>query len=165
MHWSRPQPDWEDRQQCFTVGQLSPTPVQSHVRLCKDLPFEIPWQLMAITTCLLFSQIYFLKRRKKKKRKKKPQLLFHPETHTHRENNILIFLYSVFVSLSQALCVGVMWFKKIRWNVGGTENAVDIIHLFVPSYTCDQAVILCSSLGTYGLLESSFCKRARTCII
>lgn len=39
--------------------------------------------------------------------------------------------------------------------MGGTENAVAIIHLFMPSHTCDQAVILCSSLGTYGLLESS----------
>lgn len=42
--------------------------------------------------------------------------------------------------------------------MGGTENAVAIIHLFMPSYTCDQAVILCSSLGTYGLLESSSVK-------
>lgn len=64
----------------------------------------------------------------------------------------------MFVSLSQALCVGVMWFKKIRWHVGGTENAVAIIHLFMPSYMCDRAVILCSSLGNYRLLESSFCK-------
>lgn len=49
--------------------------------------------------------------------------------------------------------------------MGGTENAVAIIHLFVLPYTCDQAVILCSSLGTDGLLESSFCKRARRCYL
>lgn len=111
VSWSQPQPDWEARQQYFRGGHLSPTLVHSHVPLCKDLPFEIPWQLMAFTTCLQFSQIYFLKRRRKKKKKEKETpATISPLRYTHRGNNILIFLYSVFVSLSQALCVGVMWF-------------------------------------------------------
>lgn len=62
---------------------------------------------MTFIACLLFSQIYFLENKGKKKGGKTPRYYFLLK-YARTENNILTFLSSVFVNLSQALCVGVI---------------------------------------------------------